>query len=756
MPRGKRGGGPRGKLYSKNGGRVSFQPLSGAGSSRDERHAFTLADEARNTERHHWGDSVQKLRNSKIAFVSAGTYDPPNLRDALASLSLEDKITEEDKTEQNIEVIVEEDTETGNQGNPKASYEDVIEVMIEQEKSIPPSFVLDTVGTQREEINIPKPQPRSVSPTPSDSSEEVILFCGRKNQSMTTSHSANPQPSPLSVQKKALTVADTIDARIQLVDAKILFQEELLEETLYAKHDAMKLYQELDESSSQFEAILPNKGSSKSRQRGRGRKSIQEHEDPLYADYIANMDDSDELLGPFNQRELGGTSDGAWREESEPLPEQFHSHGGWDRSDLVNFDDLSTSDGVPGEVQAIYSKRERATGLQYLIVTEGQTIDEARWVAATTIAFYGAAKLIDEFEAEERLVAEFRPSLDASEDSDDDMDQDEDELDDELDMDVPRHQLTNKQIARLLRKQEELGMGSHELLLFDGARDDRTENIADFRPLTTKTQSRGRGSRRPPGGFPAATALADAYDGFDVMDFERPSLKRKSRGRKGKLTFDLSDSELEASMHAAWENDRQKKRERKQEREDLRALGLLRSQSGKPNLKEKYKEGMLMHQVRAEIKDFLIRDDTTLELPSMTKGDRKLVHAIANKFGLKSKSVGKGQGRSPILYKTLQTSAYMSRTYSAAEADIEQRFLRRADTGGARKGKRAIRGGGGYSYRDGDVVGGSAPEIGIENKGRAMLEKMGWSSGTALGAVNNKGIMTPVTHIVKNSKAGLG
>ena len=60
------------------------------------------------------------------------------------------------------------------------------------------------------------------------------------------------------------------------------------------------------------------------------------------------------------------------------------------------------------------------------------------------------------------------------------------------------------------------------------------------------------------------------------------------------------------------------------------------------------------------------------------------------------------------------------------------------------------------SYRDGDVVGAAAPEIGVENKGRAMLEKMGWSSGTALGALNNKGILQPVAHIVKNSKAGLG
>lgn len=58
--------------------------------------------------------------------------------------------------------------------------------------------------------------------------------------------------------------------------------------------------------------------------------------------------------------------------------------------------------------------------------------------------------------------------------------------------------------------------------------------------------------------------------------------------------------------------------------------------------------------------------------------------------------------------------------------------------------------------REGEVVGASAPELGQENKGRAMLEKMGWSKGMALGALENKGILEPVAQVVKKSKAGLG
>jgi hypothetical protein len=147
----------------------------------------------------------------------------------------------------------------------------------------------------------------------------------------------------------------------------------------------------------------------------------------------------------------------------------------------------------------------------------------------------------------------------------------------------------------------------------------------------------------------------------------------------------------------------------------------------------------------------------------MEKADRKVVHEIASAFNLKSKSAGNDRNRFPVLYRTSRTSAYVERTFGAVEARLTRRFLPRMDVGGRKQGmvKRSGNGTSSYnsaavSYRDGDVVGGSAPELGVDNRGRAMLEKMGWSSGTALGALNNKGILQPVSHIVKTTKAGLG
>jgi hypothetical protein len=147
----------------------------------------------------------------------------------------------------------------------------------------------------------------------------------------------------------------------------------------------------------------------------------------------------------------------------------------------------------------------------------------------------------------------------------------------------------------------------------------------------------------------------------------------------------------------------------------------------------------------------------------MDKADRKVVHELANAFHVKSKSAGTGNNRFPILIRTARTSVYVERNFNAVEERLSRRFLPRMDVGGRRSGAGAkrVKGSSGFnnasvSYRDGDVVGGSAPELGAENRGRAMLEKMGWSSGTALGALNNKGILQPVSHIVKTTKAGLG
>lgn len=101
---------------------------------------------------------------------------------------------------------------------------------------------------------------------------------------------------------------------------------------------------------------------------------------------------------------------------------------------------------------------------------------------------------------------------------------------------------------------------------------------------------------------------------------------------------------------------------------------------------------------------------------------------------------------------------FVEATFDQVVTRTTRRYLPRLDA----KGKRAKRppptrgNAGAASYQDGEIVGGGAPELSVENRGRTMLEKMGWSTGTALGAMNNKGILLPVTQAMKRTKAGLG
>ncbi|KAL4994451.1 hypothetical protein BDV10DRAFT_151958 [Aspergillus recurvatus] len=265
--------------------------------------------------------------------------------------------------------------------------------------------------------------------------------------------------------------------------------------------------------------------------------------------------------------------------------------------------------------------------------------------------------------------------------------------------------------------------------------------------------------------FAPATAFADAlqrdpYYGLDIMDFSRSSLKKNKKKNIDHLGFGGLDSELEDELINAWNNDRLKKKSKKREREELRAQGLLGRRKNDPDLKVKYADGINIEDLKSEIRLFLLSPKNSLSLPPMTKHRRILVHDMAHALRLSSQSRGKGSSRFPVLSKTSRTPKYTHRTISQLDRVFsKERFSPRAlmawDKASGRSGK-TKRGHGNASYMDGDVVGASAPEIGAENKGRAMLEKMGWSTGTALGAADNKGILLPVAHVVKNSKAGLG
>jgi hypothetical protein len=453
------------------------------------------------------------------------------------------------------------------------------------------------------------------------------------------------------------------------------------------------------------------------------------------------------------------STSGSHKEEDADLEEYIHDNDNWDSDLMHDFEDMSTSSDVMDTVVRILLKRTRKSGLQYLCVYEGSVTDDARWLPATFLKSGAEKKLIRSFEEEAHLRELVSSDSDSEATDDDDMlDDGDEELDDET-------------IARVLQKQEELGLGSDEVLLYGGDEFFRSPFNANTsfrnhgRPNNMR-QARGRGKREP--NFPSASAMADAlamdpYGGFDIMDTERPSLKQKKKGRRGQMPPELDDSDLNEQMQKSWEADRVKKRLKKAEREELRQQGLLGRKGKAADLTIKYQGGIDNDDIVEEIRDFLLSDRQSLSLPPMEAYRRATVHQAAKFFELSSRSRGDGKDRFTVLSRTSRT-----RFYSDTEVDramAHKGFMKRLrGTLPGKKGPGPARGSNSRSgprarlqtgYREGDKVGEHAPELGPENKGHALMMKMGWSKGMALGTQDNQGILHPIAHTVKTNKAGL-
>lgn len=347
--------------------------------------------------------------------------------------------------------------------------------------------------------------------------------------------------------------------------------------------------------------------------------------------------------------------------------------------------------------------------------------------------------------------------------------------------------MQDEQIARLLAKQQELGIEGDDLVIDDGyyaAEIDMVEGIGDIEaaragldslaPSAFVTSSkRNTPKRRGKAGFsfPSASLLADTVEqygeaGFDIMDLDRPSLRPRKKGRKGALPAEvaaLSDDDLKQELASQWENDRARKRVKKLEREELRQQGLLGSagRKGKPDLSQKYLEGLNMKQVMDEIRTFMQNDGMqSRPFPPMDTKDRKKLHEIASAFNLKSKSVGAGKNRFPVLYKSKYTVEYDEAHFQRVMLASSRGFLKVTGRGTKPAKKNRAGAGGGFDrsaveLRNGEVVGANAAEISHTSFGHKLMEKMGWTRGTALGK-DGEGMLTPVAQVMRYGKAGLG
>ncbi|KAL8945322.1 MAG: hypothetical protein Q9211_000152 [Gyalolechia sp. 1 TL-2023] len=719
-------------------------------SGTPKRKRFSLRDEARNTERNHGWSSDQKLRHSQVYFVSDGgstleksvvpqasaqetpqeSKAPPTTHKvSLASMTIKDQ----DLYNADGQPL---DRSSGRNTSAITSVHGSLDRKQNQGRPLNGVFFMDTVGspTTVEKTLIPA-MPGSLSPSRSDTSEEVIVFAGRKKAPQNSlqdqqlsgckpSHSSDQQ---LPTDQEKLRKINSATARSPPTNLatpyglrRPILSTESTSNPLYSKVD-------LEEQSTQDLTDLVElscKGRRKQRQSKREARLRAEEAD--YIEHVHSAEELDEASRDVAQNE-------ALRKD--PLTDCKSEVNAGSNAEQ-NAKARSSAESPFRELNITQDYHDSDLG-SFAESDSGHSIDDAQIAA--------------------------------------DVQEHTEEIEDGHDL-LERRQvmMTDEQMARLLAKQEELGLSSSEVLLFDGneARDDgevlpsEDEDDAIFFRFSAATRTSRRAKHfnqyQSPGASSAILAAdlsnPDPYGEFDVMDQARLSMEGIPKYRRSAPAFELSDVELDAHLSLAWEKDRSKKKIRKKEREELRAQGLVGLNQS--DLKAKYPQGISSSEVKMELTEFMVSTRQSLALPPMANKERRIVHEMAHVLRLKSKSSGAGKARFPVLFKTGRTGEFNQSNLDSVLNS--RRFFPRKDVKGQRKsaltrpsrrnaGKTA-----GVSYQDGEVVGAAAPEIGVENRGRAMLEKMGWSKGTALGALNNKGMLQPVIHTVKTTKAGLG
>lgn len=239
---------------------------------------------------------------------------------------------------------------------------------------------------------------------------------------------------------------------------------------------------------------------------------------------------------------------------------------------------------------------------------------------------------------------------------------------------------------------------------------------------------------------------------------------------KGKQAPEYFAAELEAQ----WAKDRAKKAEYKLDRATARLLAALDPLSAPGQAQRRTSRKAMRAAARLDptialsIAPHAIVDVASLEaqmrrfvedeggrrsmaLPPMEKWVRKRVHEMANAFGLKSVSKGRGSARYTTLIKTRE----MGMGVREGKLDTLMKRYHRMDGKGKGNGNGRDRGGV-PKHREGEEVGKAAPKIGESNIGFKMLASMGWSEGNRIGGTDSVGIEAPLTAIIKHSKLGLG
>ncbi|SCV00053.1 LAME_0G07228g1_1 [Lachancea meyersii CBS 8951] len=253
-------------------------------------------------------------------------------------------------------------------------------------------------------------------------------------------------------------------------------------------------------------------------------------------------------------------------------------------------------------------------------------------------------------------------------------------------------------------------------------------------------------------------AYSMKYEAVRNKVYDTKSLQTSGKGAKKKLLLseqlDL-DSDVKSKLQDKFTTRNDNKRIKRQTKEDYISL----QNSTSEDLTLKYPYGFHVENIKDEFDAFLACNRPTMSFPPFDPHGNKTVMSFADAYYMKGKKMGKA-GKTFVMVEKVKRTKWALPNYNyVGQLLNRRRIFMRIDVRRPREEHQIFdkmgSGKAKFQVKEGEIVGEDAPEIGTDNIGRRMLEKLGWSSGQGLGAHGNQGISEPIFAKVKKSKSGL-
>jgi hypothetical protein len=265
-----------------------------------------------------------------------------------------------------------------------------------------------------------------------------------------------------------------------------------------------------------------------------------------------------------------------------------------------------------------------------------------------------------------------------------------------------------------------------------------------------------------------------AWDG-DALEVRREVRLRRKVESIMNGNFSESDMLDEASPVSKSSRKKQAKKDKKLKKVLLKTQAEIRTKRSN-NLEKAIrsqlpKEGILsfLKQVNRQVHDFVIKDqDTSMILPPMPGFIRRVVCELCKSYYVTPKMRGSKQKKLIVVFRTGLARVPDNWQYlpSALETkhDLKPtpfyKDKRQSPRNDKKSSKATTKGKIGAPNtaaqpKVGDVIGATAQPIEEGNRGRRMLQAMGWKEGESLGA-NDSGVKDPLQVTVRAKRAGLG